>query len=83
VVKLDRSFVMNVGVRPQDEHIVAGIIELARRLGISVTAEGVERADQAELLRGLGCSGAQGYLYSKAVPPDQLQTILDDDAPMA
>ena len=54
VVKLDRSFVANLGIRPQDEHITAGIIDLARRLGISVTAEGVERPEQAELLRSLG-----------------------------
>ena len=82
VVKLDRSFVVNLGIRPQDEHIAAGIIELARRLGISVTAEGVERPDQAELLRGLGCTGAQGFLYSKAVPPEQLEQLLDADAPL-
>jgi diguanylate cyclase (GGDEF)-like protein/PAS domain S-box-containing protein len=82
VVKLDRSFVINLGLRPQDEHITAGIIDLARRLGISVTAEGVERPEQAELLRSLGCAGAQGFLYSKAVPPDRLEAMLDDDAPM-
>jgi diguanylate cyclase (GGDEF)-like protein/PAS domain S-box-containing protein len=78
VVKLDRSFVQNLGTVPQDEHITAGIIDLARRLGISVTAEGVERVEQAEVLRSLGCSSAQGFLYSPAVPPEVLEPMLDD-----
>lgn len=82
VVKLDRSFVSNLGVRPQDEQITAGIIDLAGRLGISVTAEGVEHPDQAEILRGLGCAGAQGFLYSEAVPPDVLEALLDDGSPL-
>jgi EAL domain-containing protein (putative c-di-GMP-specific phosphodiesterase class I) len=82
VVKLDRSFVASLGGSPQDEHIIAGIIDLARRLGIAVTAEGVEHREKAELLRSLGCGGAQGYLYSKAVPADEIEALLDADAPL-
>ncbi len=77
VVKLDRSFVTNLTTQPQDRHIAAGIIDMAARLGISVTAEGVERPEQAELLRDLGCTGAQGYLYSPAVPSDEIEVMLD------
>ncbi|HEY6531397.1 MAG TPA: EAL domain-containing protein [Acidimicrobiales bacterium] len=77
VVKLDRTFVTNLTTRPQDEYIAAGIIEMAARLGISVTAEGVEHGEQADLLRTLGCTGAQGFLYSPAVPADQVLEMLD------
>jgi diguanylate cyclase (GGDEF)-like protein/PAS domain S-box-containing protein len=77
VVKLDQTFITNLTTRPQDEYIAAGIIEMAARLGISVTAEGVELAEQADLLRALGCSGAQGFLYSPAVPADAVLEMLD------
>jgi diguanylate cyclase (GGDEF)-like protein/PAS domain S-box-containing protein len=77
VVKLDRTFVSNLTTRPQDEYIAAGIIEMAARLGISVTAEGVEQLEQADLLRTLGCSGAVGFLYSPAVPSDEVLEMLD------
>ena len=81
VVKLDRSFVTNLTTRPQDEYIAAGIIEMAARLGISVTAEGVEELEQAELLRMLGCTSAQGFLYSPAVPAaDVLEMLAREQA---
>lgn len=46
-------------------------------LGKTVTAEGVESPDQANLLRDMGCPGAQGWLYSKAVPADEATRLLD------
>jgi EAL domain-containing protein (putative c-di-GMP-specific phosphodiesterase class I) len=48
---------------------------------VSVTAEGVEQPEQAALLRLLGCPAAQGWLYSKAIPPNQIDPLLDTTYP--
>jgi diguanylate cyclase (GGDEF)-like protein/PAS domain S-box-containing protein len=62
-VKIDRSFVGQLGSSPGDTAIVAAIVSLARALGIDAIAEGVEHEAQATLLRELGCPLAQGYLF--------------------
>ncbi|WP_407343757.1 EAL domain-containing protein [Pengzhenrongella phosphoraccumulans] len=67
VMKVDRSFVTGITTDTQDRMLVAGVIALADRLGISVTAEGVESLAQARVLASIGCAGAQGYLYSPAL----------------
>jgi diguanylate cyclase (GGDEF)-like protein/PAS domain S-box-containing protein len=72
VLKIDRSFVTHIATHDRDTRIVDGIIALARALGLDVTAEGVENAEQAHLLRRMGCASAQGYLFSRAVPSDQI-----------
>ena len=59
-----------------DARIVAGIIALARALGIDVTAEGVESTEHAALLRTMGCPTAQGYLFSRALPADEITRAL-------
>ncbi len=71
-LKIDRSFVRNMLAHPQSRTIVESTIALARRLGLRVTAEGVEQQAEAELLRQLGCDFAQGYLFSRPVPEEQL-----------
>jgi diguanylate cyclase (GGDEF)-like protein/PAS domain S-box-containing protein len=76
LIKIDRSFVTHLTTNDNDRRIVAGIIALAASLSIAVTAEGVEHDVQAELLRHLGCPSAQGFLYSPAVPADQLTSLL-------
>ncbi|MGV8966839.1 MAG: DUF6328 family protein [Cellulomonas sp.] len=68
VLKVDRSFVSHITTDINDRHLVAGIVALADRLGISVTAEGIETPDQGHILDAIGCAGAQGYLYSRALP---------------
>jgi diguanylate cyclase (GGDEF)-like protein/PAS domain S-box-containing protein len=78
VVKLDRSFVTNLTTNEQDRQIAAGIIDLARRLGIHVTAEGVEDTEQAAQLVELGCTSAQGYLYAPALTPTSLEALFPD-----
>jgi len=65
---------------------VTAIIALARSLGIRVIAEGVENLRQMEVLHRLGCSTMQGFLFSKALPPEELeqwlaQTVLPRKAP--
>ena len=76
VLKIDRSFVTDITTDANDRRLVAGIVALAERLGISATAEGVETADQEQLLSSLGCAGAQGFLYSPAIPAGELTEFM-------
>jgi diguanylate cyclase (GGDEF)-like protein/PAS domain S-box-containing protein len=72
VLKIDRSFVDGLPDDAEDTAITTTILSLARSLGLSVTAEGVETEEQREALIGLGCSRAQGWLFSPAVTEDRL-----------
>ena len=56
---------------------LASVAALGRRLGLHVTAEGVEHPEQAELLAELGCTSAQGFLYSPAVPAADVELLFD------
>jgi diguanylate cyclase (GGDEF)-like protein len=76
VLKLDRSFVSRVTTSQEEGQLVVGIARLAESLGMTVTAEGVEDVDQAAFLRSAGCSGAQGYLFSAAVPAGEIGPML-------
>jgi EAL domain-containing protein (putative c-di-GMP-specific phosphodiesterase class I)/GGDEF domain-containing protein len=67
-LKLDMSFIRGLGRNPKQDSIVASVIALGRALGMEVVAEGVETAEQADMLRDLGCPLAQGYLFSKPLP---------------
>ena len=71
-VKIDRSFTSELGHEHANLTIVRGIIGLARGLGLEVIAEGVETEDQAALLRELGCTQAQGFLYAPPLALDEL-----------
>ena len=76
-LKIDRSFVRDLGITPQSSAVVTAIIALARSLGLRVVAEGVETLRQMEVLHRLGCSVMQGFLFSRAVSPDELQRWLE------
>jgi PAS domain S-box-containing protein len=76
-LKIDRSFVKDLGITPQSSAVVSAIIALARALGLRVVAEGVETLRQMEVLHRLGCGVMQGFLFSRAVPPDDLQRWLE------
>lgn len=67
ILKIDRSFVSRMGVDDENLEIVRTIMTLAHNLGMNVTAEGVETAEQLALLRALKCEYGQGYLFSKPV----------------
>jgi diguanylate cyclase len=67
-LKIDLSFVRGLGTSPHDEAIVAGILAMAGSLGLEVVAEGVETQGQADRLRAMGATMAQGYLYAPALP---------------
>ncbi|EJL30800.1 diguanylate cyclase (GGDEF) domain-containing protein [Caulobacter sp. AP07] len=75
-IKIDGSFVRNLGSAGDSRAIVAAVINLAAALRIEVTAEGVETAEQMRLLGDLGCREMQGFLFSKAVPESQLRRML-------
>jgi diguanylate cyclase (GGDEF)-like protein/PAS domain S-box-containing protein len=76
VIKIDRSFVSGMMSNRGDMAIVATLINLAATVDLDVVAEGVETADQAVTIRRLGATHGQGYLWSPAVPFEQLQPLL-------
>jgi diguanylate cyclase (GGDEF)-like protein/PAS domain S-box-containing protein len=71
-LKIDMSFVRGIGSSRADEAIIRAIVALARSLGIDIVAEGVERENQLAFLTKYGCSVVQGYLFSAAVPAQQI-----------
>ncbi|MFZ2309548.1 MAG: EAL domain-containing protein [Rhodoferax sp.] len=73
-LKIDRSFVLDMTVGPQGLALVSTIISLAHALKLKVVAEGVETEEQARLLRLLNCDEMQGYLFSRPVPRDVLES---------
>ncbi|MFJ4584456.1 putative bifunctional diguanylate cyclase/phosphodiesterase [Streptomyces echinatus] len=88
-LKLDGSFVRGFQYEeaakgavpnPADEVIVEAMIQLAHRLGLTVTAECVETSAQATRLRRIGCDTGQGWLYSRPVPPDRISELLGTGA---
>jgi diguanylate cyclase (GGDEF)-like protein len=76
LVKIDRSFVATIGSDPRAESLVAGIVDLARRLDVEVVAEGIENGIQLARLRGAGCTYGQGFHFAAAMLPADLQTFL-------
>ncbi|HSA51039.1 MAG TPA: EAL domain-containing protein [Yinghuangia sp.] len=62
---------------PVDARIVASLVDLAHALGLTVTAEGIETAAQAERLRAIGCDAGQGWYFSRPGPPDRITSLLD------
>jgi diguanylate cyclase (GGDEF)-like protein/PAS domain S-box-containing protein len=72
VLKIDRSFVDQVTVDPDSLAIATSIVDLSRALGLRTVAEGIETPDQAAAMLRLGCTNGQGYLWSPAVPVEDL-----------
>jgi diguanylate cyclase (GGDEF)-like protein/PAS domain S-box-containing protein len=75
-LKIDQSFVRNIGIKDSDATIIQTIIGMANNLGMEVIAEGVETLEQRAFLEANGCMLYQGYLYSKPVPVDQFEGLL-------
>ncbi|NRF68446.1 EAL domain-containing protein [Aquincola sp. S2] len=75
-LKIDQSFVRSIVHDRKVETIVAGIIQLAKNLGLTTVAEGVETAEQLDILRRLGCDQCQGYYFARPAPAAALPMLL-------
>jgi diguanylate cyclase (GGDEF)-like protein/PAS domain S-box-containing protein len=75
-LKIDQSFVRNIGPTSSDQALCEAIIVMAHKLGLKVIAEGVETTAQHDMLFAAGCDFAQGYLYSKPVPPEEFEKFM-------
>lgn len=75
-LKIDRAFTMELGRSEQGEVFVRAILSMAHALGMSVVAEGVETAEQLEILRALQCNEVQGYFVSRPVPAEQMLELM-------
>lgn len=75
-IKIDRGFVAPLGLDADAEALVAAILRLARTLGLSVMANGVETPVQREVLKAMGCAHVQGFLFSPPVPAETIAALV-------
>jgi diguanylate cyclase (GGDEF)-like protein len=75
-VKIDQSFVKGAAHDPRNTAIIRAVTTIAETLGLETTAEGVETQDEIELIRSLGCSHIQGFVFGKPVPNAEVMTAL-------
>ena len=79
-IKIDQSFVKNIGIDPDDEAIVEATMAMAHNLHRSVIAEGVEEEDHLEFLARLGCEEVQGFLFCRPLPQKDFEELLTERA---
>ena len=79
-LKIDRAFILDLCLDSKEELILESIIQLAIKLGLTVTAEGVETPLQAEILTRLGCQQLQGYLLSLPMDVERLEELFKHSA---
>ena len=75
-IKIDRSFVNNLGTTPKSGELIRAAINIGQSLGITTLAEGIETKEQLEILRALGCQQGQGFLFSPAIPASEIPCAL-------
>jgi EAL domain-containing protein (putative c-di-GMP-specific phosphodiesterase class I) len=80
ILKIDRSFVSGLAAN-EASTIVGAIVNMSKGLGVGVVAEGIETEEQAERLRGLGCTRGQGYHYARPMPADAIDALLGSPLP--
>ena len=78
-IKIDQSFVRSIATDPGSQAITSAVLELGRRLGKDVIAEGVETEEHAEILRAAGCRQAQGYYFARPMPTEALLEYMAAD----
>jgi EAL domain-containing protein (putative c-di-GMP-specific phosphodiesterase class I) len=76
-IKVDRVFVSDLGEGTEHMVIVQAVVSIANALGMTATAEGVETDEQRQILAGLGCDEAQGYLFGCPVPITDVSKVID------
>jgi EAL domain-containing protein (putative c-di-GMP-specific phosphodiesterase class I) len=76
LLKIDQSFVRDLGADPNDTAIVDAVLDFAQALGIETVAEGVETQAQADYLREHGCLYGQGYWFHRPMPADEMTELL-------
>jgi len=79
-IKIDQTFVRNIGIDPADEAIVRATIDMAHNMGRITVAEGVETEDHLKFLREYGCEELQGYLFCRPLPPVSFENMLNERA---
>ena len=79
-IKIDRAFVHRMGTRRTDLEIIRSIVDLAKTLGLTVIAEGVETIAQRERLLAFGCELGQGFLFSRPVEAASVPAFLTTQA---
>lgn len=75
-LKIDRSFVSNMAIKPKNATLVKSIVALAHSLGLDLVAEGVETPKEVAILRSLGCEYGQGYLFSRPIDSEEVEYLL-------
>jgi diguanylate cyclase (GGDEF)-like protein len=75
-LKIDRSFIMDVATHDKDRAIVQTVVTLGHSLGMDVVAEGIETVEQHRILQHSGCDVYQGFLFSKAIPPEAFEALV-------
>jgi EAL domain-containing protein (putative c-di-GMP-specific phosphodiesterase class I) len=81
VLKIDKSFVRDISEECDELKIIKAVIMLAHSMNLKVVAEGVETHEQLKFLKGHSCDRAQGYLFSKPLPPAELENLLKNSTP--
>ncbi|ELS05361.1 diguanylate cyclase (GGDEF) domain-containing protein [Xenococcus sp. PCC 7305] len=77
-LKIDRSFVSRIGKDGENLEIIQAIVTLAKQLGMTIVAEGIETTQQKDYLKALDCDEGQGYLFAKPLPTQEVETIFDN-----
>ncbi len=76
VIKIDKSFVQNLSIHSEDMVLCEAIIVMAHKMGLKVVAEGIETAEQRDLLFGIGCDYGQGYFFSRPLPAEDFEKLV-------
>jgi diguanylate cyclase (GGDEF)-like protein len=79
-IKIDKSFIRNIGVSPTDQKIISAVVQLAKSLQVATVAEGVETDEQLEKVREAGCSRVQGYFYARPMLAEQVFERLSSES---
>lgn len=77
-VKLDRSLMTQITANETAAQVVRHLVGLSQTIGLESTAQGIETREQLEMVRGMGCRFAQGYVFTKPLPPEEFKTLIQE-----